>query len=140
MEPAVDDEIAGDVPQEGIASLPGRFMAKADVEQLVSEDELRLLEAERPRRIDVDLLELRCHGSDAHAETMCDVRLLDDLKRGGQRAEEGIAVDEPAAGPLHVGELLPPGAHVRFIVGGHSDGRRDGSYANRGQGAGSGLT
>src|SRR5438876_10491241 len=94
-------------------------MAKADVKQLVSEDELCLLEAERPRRIDVDLFELRCHGSDAHAETMGDVRLLDDLKRGGQRAEEGIAVDEPAAGPLDVGELFLPGAEVRFIAGGH---------------------
>ena len=135
VQPAVDHEIARDVPEVRVAPLSPRLVPQPDMQQLVREDELRFGETERGRRVDVDLFRLRRHRGDGDAETPNVVGRLDDRERGSERAQQGIAVDEPAARLFGSGEQLLLRAERRLIAARDADRACDRGDQSRGEGA-----
>src|SRR5216684_2683777 len=103
-QPAVDHEVTGDIPEMWIPPLAACLVAKAYMQQFVSENEFRFLETECGRRIDEQLLLFSGDGGDSDAEALADRRIFHDPERRRERAEKGIAVDEPTACAFGDGE------------------------------------
>ena len=83
-QPVVDDEVAGDVPQVGVAALPTAAVVQAGMQHLMRHDELGLLQAELPPRVDVDLAGADLHGGDADVHALADLPVLHQFELGQQ--------------------------------------------------------
>lgn len=131
-QPAVDDVVAGDVEEVGVAGAAAVAVAQGGVQHLVGQDEPPLLVVEGAQRIDVDLARLRVHGGDLDAVRAGEFGVGDERDAGREGAEQRVGGDEPAQGPLPgtpggrraVQGVAPSTRHVHR--GGHGAGQGGG--------------
>ncbi len=118
-QPAVDHVIAGDVPQERIASLTAGMVAQPHVQQFMSHHEAAFVIAQAGIWIHIDFAHFGIDrgNRDAHATTQR--RVLDDFECRRQRAKQRITADEPGPRQLRDGSRASIIVQRFLLSGGH---------------------
>ena len=96
-QPAVDDEVAGDVPQEGVAAAPAGGVIQSGVQQLVGENEQAFCFVQACGRVDPEGPVVHVDGGYPDVVQLAEPAILAQGEVHRHRAQQGMVAGQPAA-------------------------------------------